>query len=474
MKKNRCKTMKRITSSVMVTIFISFTLFTTGCGNKAVDYGEESVASSGYAKGELAKQLEIPASYIGDLSTEGTDLAALTINDKNIEVPDVDCMYIAYYRRPILDEEYKQKILEGVTDQDKDIYQISDTMYKEDAQYVLDYEMALFEEAKAAGDTEWIDYYSSSVEAMERMVNNASLQREKITDYKEDSYQAYLNGRLLSMHFLGWTYDGEVCCDQFDVTNMDYDLLKYKQEDLGIQLINTTTDADEYGLENRCEMTLEEAESFAIEYFANLGLTDLVLAESHDLLWQYRDYAFEVLDSECNGYHLIFSVYVDGQPIYFPMTMLLEPLKTEQIGYDIPRPEYTLQLDDKGVVGVDFENPIEIAEKGQERVDIISFEEALEVLEAATTKYYSEHPSSYNKITFNDVKLTYYMIADPEEKGLLKVVPVYVFAQNNTDPYGEIYENNPEELFVINAVDGSVINVIEELENMNVYSYTYW
>lgn len=89
------------------------------------------------------------------------------------------------------------------------------------------------------------------------------------------------------------------------------------------------------------------------------------------------------------------------------------------------------------------------------RVDnLISWSDAVDSLEKVIPKHFEDY-KGYSKIVFNDVRLTYFRTLT--ENGQYKVMPVYVFSQVE-----EYDVNQPIQLIIIDARDGTEVNVMQD------------
>ena len=73
-------------------------------------------------RGALATQLQIPISENRELSVDGTELKSIIIDDKDIIVPDKDCMYTKNYNMVSMTAEDKKKITSTIFDEGTGIH----------------------------------------------------------------------------------------------------------------------------------------------------------------------------------------------------------------------------------------------------------------------------------------------------------------------------------------------------------------
>ena len=75
------------------------------------------------------------------------------------------------------------------------------------------------------------------------------------------------------------------------------------------------------------------------------------------------------------------------------------------------------------------------------------------------TKNGEKHPKRYNKIEFNDITLSYYL-KQGADKDTFDYVPAWVISEyTETNDYTTALD--PEQLVVLDATDGSVIDLLE-------------
>lgn len=93
----------------------------------------------------------------------------------------------------------------------------------------------------------------------------------------------------------------------------------------------------------------------------------------------------------------------------------------------------------------------------------------LDSLNIHLSEYYDKYPTNDKSIVFNDVQLTYYLVIDENEENSYKFIPVWVFAEYEDDL--ELIEStNIRQLLIINAVDGNIIDLVEQAKSMGFYS----
>ena len=110
---------------------------------------------------------------------------------------------------------------------------------------------------------------------------------------------------------------------------------------------------------------------------------------------------------------------------------------------------------------------------------LLTWDEILEAAKTGIPEYYGslDNKTGYLDITFDEVKLTYYRVNDTETdengnevmKGY-RLIPVWAFVctdpgKNGGDNFVGAGDRDmyPFQLVIINAMDGSVVNLAEEV-----------
>ena len=114
-------------------------------------------------------------------------------------------------------------------------------------------------------------------------------------------------------------------------------------------------------------------------------------------------------------------------------------------------------------------------------MELLSWDDILKSAQEKIPEFYKDNKTSYMDIVFDYVKLTYYKVKDEENPGNYKLVPAWAFISSSQDT-GEtdgtetsteeedeiLVTSNPAQLILINAVDGSLIDVAAQLNSESV------
>ncbi len=457
---------KKITVG-FITAILLLTAF-SGCGDKSVDYGltgESDAGSSTLDSGVLATEYGIPGECDTKLSVGDSGLEKIEIYDTDITYPNVSGMNIAYYTKNELTSERKQEIAEALFDKDEGIYVYSwDLMTKEDIQEFIDYYERLIEACNANGDTSEAMWYESDLATYEEMLSTASDDYPSADDYSEDIYIGTIDGREYELVYSETSVSMEI----------HENLYKYKEADKLDDVVSCGTLSESYysgadtgELTNLCELDESEAQLLAEDFLAELEIDDMILTETNGLYWEYYDYMGETVAIELDGYSFKYTCAIDGVPVSTKSVSCVDNITENGIGVDIPTEEMKICIDSNGVVLASWTDYMQPTGETEKNVELLTFDEILEKANENVAAYYMSYPTRFNDVEFNDIELTYYLEAADEE-GVFKYVPAWVLTEyeENTD---YTMENEPNQMVVIDATTGEVIDLVLLSQALGTY-----
>lgn len=444
---------------------LTVTMTLSGCGKEKIDYGfEDGEHSGGSTEGNLVARLGIPESYEGNISVGDSGLSSIKIKDTDIQVPASDGMSVVHFEKNQMDAGYRQKVAEAIFNRADGIYSFDwGVSYKSDIELQIQIYQALLEEATNAGDTGNAGWYEQYLNQLQNQYDDAVENREGPGDWSAEDYTGSIGGTqfrlsfypsengLLSYFYLGiHPYESQILYRPYAGATQAY------------YYITSNEEAEA----NKCSWSKEEAEKMAQEFLTNCGITDVVVTRTCDLTWDYTDASYNTIANELDGYMVEFSRAINGTAPYSAYFYMLDNLMTgDTFFFDstFANETYSIYIDDNGIFGVECFDMLKPTGKVEQNVDILSWEKILEVANTAIPAYYTEHPTSYQSVTFNDVRLTYYSVNDDEED-TYKYIPVWVFAQVEEYDDGLDYDY-PIQLVIIDAVTGELIDLQEKLNN---------
>ncbi len=451
---------KKVTAMLLTSALVAATAL-SGCGKKTVDYmddGENGGKSDG---GDIATRLGIPKSYDEEISVGKSGLTSVKISDSDIVVPDKDSMSVVYYEKNDMDNEYKKQVAEALFDKNEGIYRFDwDKPYKGDIELMIKQYQDLIDDATKNGDNESVDFYKESIDSLNEQLSVASDEREGAGDYSGDEFIGTVGKSQFLLSFMSSSEDlGSYF--SFDLYPSD-SYLQYRPYEGATAAYcydGAYTDEDMEDKTNKCSMTSDEAVEFAGSFLSKCGINDVINTSVSDLTWEYDNSAYDIIAMENDGYVVNFARSVDGVAPYTGYTYMLEYMWDSDLFYDTSYETYTINVDDNGIVSASCYDLLKPTGDKDTNVELMSWENILESLENAVSEFYSENKTSYDKITFNDVRLSYYRVADGDR---YKYIPVWIFAQCEQNE-GELDTEYPIQLIMLDAVTGKLINLKDVL-----------
>lgn len=455
---------KAVALALAVTLAAGMTL--TGCGKKKVDYdmgdGEDGTATEG---GKLSSKLEVPESYQGTL--EGIDAATgigkVSFNVSEVFVPETDKMSIYYYENNGVDNEYKKRVCESFLDVNAGIYVYNwDKPYKGDIEREIE---RLNEMSAASTSDEEKSWYDEYLQELKDQLKDATDEREGAGDY---SGEAFVGSKGEDMYMISFMSSDDGSNGGFYIDYYPGDqLISYRPKDGATNLYYYSAD---YGYdtsvadtENMSAMSADEAAQKGLDFLASCGITDVVMTNTSDLLWEYSDNNYNTIATEKEGYVVTYKRSVEGVAPYTPSIYQLDTLNSdEDVWYDSQDESFEISIDDKGIVGAYCYDLFRPTGEKEENVKLISWDEALKALPAAMNEYYTAHKTNYSAIEFNDARLSYYKIMDGDK---FKYTPVWSFAQCEIGTDGLPDDQSIVQLIMLDAVTGKLIDFTKVLKS---------
>lgn len=457
---------QRRAMAVFLLIFtLSVSMALSGCGKKTVDYEfGEGDESGGNTEGDLSARLGIPKSYEGEIPVGESGLSKITIQDEDIQVPSTDGMSIVHAKKNLMDAGYRQTVAETIFDRSGGIYRYDwDVSYKQDVEVQMQIYQMLLDNANDIGDTANASWYEQYLEELQTQYDDAVEEREGPGDWSALDYV----GKIGSTQFrLSFSPSENGLSSYFSFSIHPYESQILYRPYAGATQAFYYTSLNEDGQENRCSWSAEEAAEIAEDFLNDCGIQDVVLDSVTDLLWDYTDASLNTIASELDGYLVTFTRAVNGCAPYQAYFFMVDNLQSGDTFF-VGGPSYetySVYLDDNGIFAADCFDLLLPPEETENNVDLLSWDEILEIADTAIPNYYIKYPTSFNALSFNDIRLTYYLVKD-EEEDTYQYIPVWVFAQ--IEEYeGEYNDDSPTQVVMINAVTGDVID-LPEMMNQN-------
>lgn len=423
----------------------------------------------------LGQQLQVPYACYQELNADVSGVKSIIIDDVDIQVPDGDRMDIVYCETADYEGGFIQNLLEGFCNSNTPIYQ-----YPEDEDIItsklLEETIALHERwlkgARDAGNAEGIAEMEKDIKRLKSLRSTTIEEYPVAKSFTEE--QTYIVANENSEYI---TQTNRILPNQYlyiSIKRMPVFLKKeYTGDEENVAFESEVEDFSGVGREsNICSISVEDAADKAGAIMEQCGLKDMILTDIGDIMWFYSVatgyLTGESLPGQYDGYVFRYVRSVNGKALYSPSLYSLDNIAGNidegiygnmNASYD----QISVFIDDVGVVKL--EGTYRLSETDRDKnVDLLTFDEAVEALSKGIGDYYMKYPTSYSKICFNDVRLTYYAVSDG--KGDFKIIPVWVFAEASENVNGdktEISENSPVQLVIVNAVDGSIVDIPQEL-----------
>jgi len=452
----------------------------TGCGKKEVDYnlegssnqdGEGKTGTSDRAG--IGGKLGVPESCNETIDVGNSTLGSITINCESIQTPDADKMDIAHFTPYSFSNEDKKKIAEALFDKEKGIY-LDDYEHrtKSDIQEQIDWNKKEIENAQENGDSSWAASLEEEIKSLEAELAEAPDTYPDAGDYSGDSFFGTREDTEYSLSMFSYGADGED--EEEGMIGMGAYVYFGVKDDLSLRpyegasggyMTDYAGQGDIAGT-NKSSVTAEEAEELAGNFLADMGVTDIVKTKTSDLYWMYYDEDGNTVANEADGYAISYARAVGGSPTYSGRTYNVDNLQQINGWIDIPVETYSVFVYDSKVVQASWQQIYSQADSVEENVDLLSYEQIIEKANTEMAKYYEQYPTRYKKVEFNDMRLAYYLVSDGE--GKCKYLPVWIFSQYEeyTDSDGS---DTPTQLLIMNAMDGTIIDIIEEAKALGCY-----
>jgi hypothetical protein len=452
---------KKLSAMAVVGALTVSTVF-TGCGQKTIDYdidgpGDSSSNSSstGGDSGSLKDRLGIPDSYEGNIDIGNTGLSKIEIDDDDIQVPETDKMNVVHATVTTFTNEFKQNLCESVFDKSKGIYTYDyDNQTKSDLQQQIDeYEQYKEQEQENGGDGSWYDEY---INEMKAKLPEAPDEYPDAGDYSGDSFKGTIGDNDFTMYFSSSADgDGE---NSFGLY-MNGSQLDYKPYEGATDVYYSngqySDGYDEEDSTNECSLSKDDAQQKAEDFLSGAGITNYVMTSIDDLVWEYQDSSWNTIATVADGYIVNFSRAIDGVATYDARLWNVSNLSQDDAYVNIPAETYSVYIDDNGILS--FNGTDQLAPTGDEEtnVDLLTWDELLAKANETIPAY-------------NDVRLTYYIANDPDNEGQFEYIPVWTFSQYD-DYQGSAESTYPEQLVVLDARDGSVLDLLDISKKLGCY-----
>lgn len=478
-KNNRIKAMMAC-AAVMCAVAVS-----AGCSDKEVNYdasviegdtvqeykdgvlttegASDDVNSANDTVGGIGGTLGVPVSVSKELSTDGTNLKTIKIEDDSIQTPSSDKMYTKKFTMGEFSLGQREKIVKTIFDEESGIYNYPYDLKNEVTQEMRD---EIFASGTGAdysqdcfigkiGDVEYILQFTnpdwiSDVGYYVTLAGSADIPDEMRDKGAVDAY------------YVDYVTDAEGNeAEAYSVTSVD-----------DIDLLNDPEEP------NASSMSPDEALNKILTYLADWGYGEMALSSMSSQYKNYRNSEYSVIGTEKYGYSASFVPSISGDALYQPEAFGIDTLTHNSTRdeddfsvegyYYAEETMYSLSINDDGVSGFSCMWPMESVGDIQDAGELITWDEAVESLQSIIPQHFKDY-EGYSDVTFNDVRLTYFRTKTGE--GEYEVIPVYVFAEcEDLAKYGgeSLVYDGPIQLIMIDARSGKKVTVVQDTGRFNL------
>ena len=458
-----------------------------GCKNKTVDYDMDGVTESSTQRGNRAgesglKQFADDTGWEEEWTAENSDGEKYQcLVDVDISIPDAEQMHVIEVEESSFGETEKERIAGKIFGTEEvyynDIshlpkkelmerysrYQEMPYFFYEDGNSIREERLSQCEEAmKTAGDAYTavgkynVDEYLGKRNGLSYELsfgedNTAiELYLENIGDYVSYSDQMdFIESRSKNIYLV--PKDIYQICPK-EVSEVEN--LFYVAGDMNF--------ADE----NQCGLSEEEAQELAQSFAESLELDYSVYAGSRPLCWSTgTGFSSMELNYMTDGYVFYFDAGIENLSFVQYGTQgnyrELEGRESDERQYSL-RSRMEIYVNENGIIGMRAHNPITIIDVSG-GVKLLPMETVKEIIKGYGNQSKLLSLNDWTEYTgINELKLIYFRVRDKENPGYYSYIPTWRLSYEH-DLDEKLNPVNIEKVLLINAMDGSVIELYDEV-----------
>ena len=425
----RKKVVKLLNAVLLLCLCLSIP---AGCKNKTVDYDIDGVTESRgstkrvYGNGEEGlKQFSEDSHWNEEWTAEDSDGGQYQCEvDVDISVPDAEQMYVIEVEEDPLDEAERERIADKLFGAGKNTEDENTYSGKYDG---ISYELNF------GGD-------GTAYEAYLKYVGN---------EFKYPEAQDFLYSRMKNIFFVPKDMY-QVCPEEV----RDVDGLYYEAGDMGASI------------ENQCGLSEEEAQKLAQSFVEDLEMEYPVYAGLRPLRWfKGTSFSNEDINYMTDGYVFFYDAGIDNLSFVQYGTKgnywFSEDDESKLTRKYSLRSRMEIYVNENGIIGMRAYNPVKTRYVSKE----------VKLLPLKTVKGIIKEYSNQNKLltskeypVVDELELIYFRVRDKKNSGYYSYIPTWRLS----DVGGRDDKLNASLIFTdtlifINAMDGSVIDLYEEI-----------
>ena len=323
---------------------------------------------------------------------------------------------------------------------------------------------------------ESIKWMEENIRHYEELIKTAGETYIPAKDFEAPDYLGEIGGAPYELSF--WSHEtdeGTVDWGGFslEAKNLRQYLSKEDIEETGVGIVGAMSvpcypyDTGLGAVNNKCEMTEEEARKLVDNFVKECGLDYKVYAYTVPLVWgsnweQAQD------EKNCDGYVFYYDVGVDD--ISFVTPGKAEQYQNYQKKKESEPQRYSMNarmevyVNDKGILYLNAQNPVEITGVSED-ARFLALEDIQGVIKEEITEHFGDFRFHYSSedwlIKFNQMELIYFRVRDKENNGHYSYVPAWRLGYVLN--FEESNMKSIDNAVLINAIDGSVIDFYDEV-----------
>ncbi|MGN0342188.1 MAG: DUF6034 family protein [Roseburia sp.] len=479
----------------------------SGCGARTVDYNVDDTEVTEFVQDEGTSglsQLADAGSWEAawNAATESGNTINYQVNAK-ITVPDVDSMYVIEVKAPEEGEAYTEQVVKAVFGDGEVFYYDDVRLPKAPLQdKIKNYEdsiaanQAFVDNNQNSASAEYHDDIQRTIQeeqeklaACREALKTASEDYIPVSAYDSDAYRGIIDGVAYILRIewsaadmaSGIAYpeeNGSIAMisrpttDDTAVNEQETVTISLSPEDIYqvcpeavsslSDLCVFDADASE-GEANASILTAEEADQLAQAALEDMGFSNPVQSEMNALCW-----AGDMEDRE-DGSSGFQTYRIDGYRMQYVLGM--DELSLAGFGtevqyseYDKSSPLYSMAayaevyVTERGVITMHVHNPMEVTTMTED-VKLLPLEKIQKIICDELENDPGQFPfAGQATVSFHSMDLIYFRVRDDSREGYYSYIPAWRLCEKKQG--GEAYEN----VVVVNAIDGSIIDLAEEFQ----------
>ena len=362
------------------------------------------------------------------------------------------------YKKIQIDRDYKKKVAECIFDKDNEIYEYNGKLSKEMHDENIYYYKKCEDIAKKQGYKDAVEAYREMA-AEEEQKKTQAAPLHPAGEYESDSYIGYIDGKTFLLNFTesgdGFElkrYPEELTYDVIHADDITYAYCITEYGDGKEQELIQTNEL------NSAEISKEEAIKEAGDFLADIGITNVMMAEAATAEWLCRDLALGQNEGSVtyDGYYITFTDAVESNPAYLGFcdeTNILSPIEGDQ--RSMTSQIYEVNINDNGIVGIVCRQKYQRSDSKQDQQVLMDWDKLLETVSLEFDNYSNDNISG--DIIFNYARLTYCMTL--RDNGEFVLSPVWVFLSLDEIALEYQIDAYPNEMLIIDACTGKFITI---------------